>query len=223
MSQEALDNLEPFLASGFSRIPAPAIAPFAFEKFWRATYYGHTQFYDNLPPKIKVCLTGFVNAFGGDLAYGLAMSTDSPSQSQDLFAPSRVNEGARHESIFLEHASQLLHVDDPSREPSLLNQSSLRRELQDTQFIGDVVFEEEDVPSIVDTAFILPSSDASQDEAFNDEIDDYGHLFSASILYPQPDALPPSSPDPRRSKRARTPEGNISRRQLLVFAHFCRL
>ena len=61
----------------------------------------------------------------------------------------------------------------------------------------------------MDTVFILPWSDASQGKAFDDEIDDHGRLFSGSTLYPQPDALPPSSPDPQQSNRARIPEGNI--------------
>ncbi|KAH7885264.1 hypothetical protein F5I97DRAFT_2032165, partial [Phlebopus sp. FC_14] len=75
-----LQELETFLASGFSRIPAPAIAPFAFEKFWRTTYHGKTQFYDFIPPRIKSCLLCFVAAYGGDLADGLSFPVGSQSQ-----------------------------------------------------------------------------------------------------------------------------------------------
>lgn len=73
--------MENFLAFAFSRIPTPAIAPFAFENFWRATYHGQSQFRDHLPPKIKSCLSCFVAAYGGDLADGLSLSTESQSQS----------------------------------------------------------------------------------------------------------------------------------------------
>ncbi|KAF9241176.1 hypothetical protein BU15DRAFT_73648 [Melanogaster broomeanus] len=83
-SKEPLDSLqdmEVFLASAFSRIPTPAIAPFAFEKFWRATYHGRSQFDDILPPRIKSCLVCFVAAYGGDLADGLSLPTESQSQN----------------------------------------------------------------------------------------------------------------------------------------------
>lgn len=81
LSIQFLQDMENFLASAFSRIPSPAIAPFAFEKFWRATYHGQIQFYSNLPPKIKFCLSCFVSAYGGDLADGLSLATESQSQS----------------------------------------------------------------------------------------------------------------------------------------------
>ncbi|KAF8133804.1 hypothetical protein EV363DRAFT_1567111, partial [Boletus edulis] len=81
LSIQSLQDMENVLASAFSRIPTPAIAPFAFEKFWRATYHGRTQFCSNLPPKIKSCLSCFATAFGGDLADGLSLTTGSQSQS----------------------------------------------------------------------------------------------------------------------------------------------
>ncbi|KAF8551674.1 hypothetical protein OG21DRAFT_1605154 [Imleria badia] len=81
LSTQSLQDMESFLASAFSRIPTPAIAPFAFENFWRATYHGQTQFCHNLPPKIKSCLSCFVAAYGGDLANGLSLTTESQSQS----------------------------------------------------------------------------------------------------------------------------------------------
>ncbi|KAG9315759.1 hypothetical protein JVU11DRAFT_3408 [Chiua virens] len=81
LSISCLQDTETFLASAFSRIPTPAIAPFAFEKFWRATYHGRNEFYSVLPPKIKSCLACFVAAYGGDLADGLSLTTGSQSQS----------------------------------------------------------------------------------------------------------------------------------------------
>ena len=81
LSIQSLQDTENFIASAFSRIPTPAIAPFAFEKFWRATYHGHSQFCNILPSKIKSCLTCFVAAYGGDLADGLSLATGSQSQS----------------------------------------------------------------------------------------------------------------------------------------------
>jgi hypothetical protein len=44
-----LKSVEFFLAAGFSRIIAPALAPLAFEKFWRATYHGQHQFSSDIP------------------------------------------------------------------------------------------------------------------------------------------------------------------------------
>lgn len=81
LSIQSLQEMENFLASAFSRIPTPAIAPFAFEKFWRATYHGRGQFCNILPLKIKSCLGCFVAAYGGDLADGLPLTTESQSQS----------------------------------------------------------------------------------------------------------------------------------------------
>ena len=81
LSTQSLQDMENFIAAAFSRIPTPAIAPFAFEKFLRATYHGRNQFYNNLPLKIRDCLTCFVAAYGGDLADGLSLATESQSQS----------------------------------------------------------------------------------------------------------------------------------------------
>ena len=81
LSVQSLQDMENFLASAFSRIPTPAIAPFAFEKFWRATYHGRSQFCDILPLKIKSCLACFAAAYGGDLADGLSLASESQSQS----------------------------------------------------------------------------------------------------------------------------------------------
>lgn len=149
-------------------------------------------------------MTCFVDAFGGDLAHGLAVSADSQSQSQILLGPvTMVDKGARlHDSMFQSCVSDISHDHDAICGPSLLNQSSFSHhagELHDARFVGDATVEE-DVPSVVDTTFILPSSDASQDD------DDCDQLLSTSILHYIPDALPSSGLD---RKRARTPEGTI--------------
>ncbi|KAI6039331.1 hypothetical protein EDC04DRAFT_3009874 [Pisolithus marmoratus] len=163
LSHEALRDMETFLASGFSRIPAPAVAPFAFEAFWRATYYRQTQFYDNLPSRIKFCLTCFVAAYGGDLAFGLSASTESQSQSQDSFAHSAEagnlvetrGSPQRHHfssgiSVGSEHGSgpRLSHIPEESRAG---------------RTVVDAATEAEDFPSILDTTFILPSSEDGAD------------------------------------------------------------
>jgi len=133
-----------------------------------------------------------VDAFGGDLAHGLAISADSQSQSQVLLGPvTMIDKG----------------VHNPSCGPSLVNQSSFSYhagELHDARFVVDTAVVEEVIPLVVDTTFILPS-DASQDEPFDDEIDNCHQLLSASILHYVPVALPSSRLD---CKRARTPEGN---------------
>ncbi|KAI6129934.1 hypothetical protein EDD17DRAFT_1752711 [Pisolithus thermaeus] len=156
LSYEALRDMEPFLASGFSRIPAPAVAPFAFEAFWRATYYRQTRFYDDLPPRIKLCLTCFVAAYGGDLACGLSTSTES--QSQDALGHSAevghlvVTRGSplsRRSSTRISTGGD--HRGGPSL-PHIANESSNERAVVDTTV-------EVEESSILDTAFILPSSD----------------------------------------------------------------
>ncbi|KAI6114400.1 hypothetical protein F5141DRAFT_1106378 [Pisolithus sp. B1] len=150
LSHEALRDIESFLASGFSRIPAPAVAPFAFEAFWRATYYRQTQFYDDLPPRIKLCLTCFVAAYGGDLACGLSTSTES--QSQDALGHSaEVGHLVVTRGSPLSHRSSTRistggnHRGGPSF-PHIANESSNERVVVDT------TVEVEDLSSILDTA-----------------------------------------------------------------------
>ncbi|KAL4069880.1 hypothetical protein V8B97DRAFT_554968 [Scleroderma yunnanense] len=233
LSQEALHDMESFLASGFSRIPTPAVAPFAFEKFWRATYFGQTQFYNDIPPKVKDCLTCFVAAFGGDLAYGL--SDSSQSQSQDLLAPLMGVDGVAEPHVSIIHGChslpQISHVGDSLCRHSLVKRPSFSNHAEaqrNERFAGDATVEqEEDIPSIVDTTFIFPSSDdrpdlsalskihrhASQDEPLNEEIDDCQQLLSASILYGLPYVLAPLGLDVQRGKRARTPEDYSPRKR----------
>ncbi|KIN99597.1 hypothetical protein M404DRAFT_30266 [Pisolithus tinctorius Marx 270] len=163
LSHEALRDMESFLASGFQRIPAPAVAPFAFEAFWRATYYCQTQFYDNLPPKVKDCLTCFVAAYGGDLAFGLSTSTESQSQSQDSLvmpveggnlAETRGSPQDYHSLSCISTGSD--HLCGPWL-PHVAKQSS------DGRAVADAIAEAEEFSSILDTAFILPSSDDGTD------------------------------------------------------------
>lgn len=79
LSVQFLEDLSPFLASSFTRIPAPALGPLAFQAFWRASYHRKEEFLHDIPARVKVCMKAFDDAFGSDLAIGL--SHDSESQS----------------------------------------------------------------------------------------------------------------------------------------------
>jgi hypothetical protein len=79
LSEQLLEDLAPFFASSFSRIPPPALGPLAFQAFWKNSYYGKQEFLGDLPTQIKVCMKAFDDAYGEDLAIGL--SHDSESQS----------------------------------------------------------------------------------------------------------------------------------------------
>ncbi|KIJ62577.1 hypothetical protein HYDPIDRAFT_41726 [Hydnomerulius pinastri MD-312] len=150
LSVESLQQMETFLTSGFSRIPTPAIAPFAFEKFWKATYHGQSQFFDVLPPRIKACLACFVAAYGGDLADGLSLPTESQSQSQII------SNGL---------SSQLSHPSDPYlQDPSFLDapwfspkEDEMVNEAFDDE--GPSLAQEPTFPGAEDAAFLVASSD----------------------------------------------------------------
>ncbi|KAH7919238.1 hypothetical protein BV22DRAFT_1075479 [Leucogyrophana mollusca] len=81
LSPVTLASLSTFLAAGFVRIPRPALGPIAFEKFWRATYYRQTHFYDDIPANVRACLRAFQDAYGGDLSIGVTHFTDSQTTS----------------------------------------------------------------------------------------------------------------------------------------------
>jgi len=72
-----LKSVEFFLAAGFSRIIAPALAPLAFEKFWRATYHGQHQFSSDIPAGVISVLKAFTTVFGGDLLAGISSNSQS--------------------------------------------------------------------------------------------------------------------------------------------------
>ncbi|KAI6027647.1 hypothetical protein BKA83DRAFT_246665 [Pisolithus microcarpus] len=188
LSHEALRDIESFLASGFSRIPAPAVAPFAFEAFWRATYYRRTQFYDDLPPRIKFCLTCFVAAYGGDLACGLSTSTESQSQSQDALAHAAdLGELAVTGSSPLgHHSSTRISTGSDHRGgpwlPHIKNESSNGR------VVADTMVEVQDLPSILDNTFILPSSDDDADSSSLDNLREQARENELSFKNP-PDVL----------------------------------
>jgi hypothetical protein len=78
-SVEILQELGPFLAAGFARIPPPSLGPLAFGDFWRATYHGLAQFYSVYPESIIDCLKALDQAFKleGDLRLGLSLDSDS--------------------------------------------------------------------------------------------------------------------------------------------------
>ncbi|KAI6129804.1 hypothetical protein EDD16DRAFT_1701243 [Pisolithus croceorrhizus] len=220
LSYEALRDMEPFLASGFSRIPAPAVAPFAFEAFWRATYYRQAQFYDDLPPRIKLCLTCFVAAYGGDLACGLSTSTES--QSQDALGHSAevghlvVTRGSplsRRSSTRISTGGD--HRGGPSL-PHIANESSNERAVVDTTV-------EVEESSILDTAFILPSSDDGANSFSLDNLrerteenepsfgESPGVLHSNASGAGSPSGLDVLCMPEERGKRLRAAEGDSAR------------
>ena len=88
-SAETLSKMTLFLASSFVRIPSPALGPLAFEKFWRATYHKHECISGACPPRIKACLKGFVDAFGGDLIATVDMTDDTDSPVRAFVVISR--------------------------------------------------------------------------------------------------------------------------------------
>lgn len=79
LSLDFLYSIEFFLAAGFSRIIAPALAPLAFERFWRATYHGQHQFTSDVPAGVISMLTAFTTVFGGDLLTGFPSNSQSTS------------------------------------------------------------------------------------------------------------------------------------------------
>ncbi|KAG2134247.1 hypothetical protein BD769DRAFT_1443857 [Suillus cothurnatus] len=89
-----LKSVEFFLAAGFSRIIAPALAPLAFEKFWRATYHGQHQFSSDIPAGVISVLKAFTTVFGGDLLAGISSNSRSTTSSGFPSSPIRENHSA---------------------------------------------------------------------------------------------------------------------------------
>ncbi|KAG1822874.1 uncharacterized protein BJ212DRAFT_1477283 [Suillus subaureus] len=89
-----LNSVEFFLAAGFSRIIAPALAPLAFERFWRATYHGQHQFSSNIPAGVISVLKAFTTVFGGDLLAGFPPDSQSTTSSGFPSSPIRGNHSA---------------------------------------------------------------------------------------------------------------------------------
>lgn len=203
LSHEALRDMESFLASGFQRIPAPAVAPFAFEAFWRATYYRQTQFYDNLPPKIKDCLTCFVAAYGGDLAFGLSMSTESQSQSQDSLARS-VGGGNLVEICGSPLGYHSLSCISTGSDHLCGPWLPVAKKSSDGRAVADAIAEAEECSSILDTAFILPSSDDGADLLSPDNSQEHTGGNEPSFKEP-PGVLHSGVPDSRLSSGSDIP------------------
>ncbi|KAG6334256.1 hypothetical protein ID866_4831 [Astraeus odoratus] len=187
LSSATLQNIESFLASGFSRIPTPAIAPFAFEKFWRATYYGQTQFYEDLPPSIKFCLLCFVAAYGGDLAFGLSVSTESQTQDSLIL-------------LTTVGANSMIHVSSNHGVDQLVDEDNIRGE------------HDESIPSVADMTFILLSDHYTREHPAlrrlqhyasgnvisspDEELADHQQLPSKSILRYLPESPIPEAECP---------------------------
>jgi hypothetical protein len=77
LSLDFLYSVEFFLVAGFFRIVPPALGPFAFERFWRATYHGRHQFSSGIPAGVMSLLSAFVMVFGGDLLAGVSLESQS--------------------------------------------------------------------------------------------------------------------------------------------------
>ncbi|KAG2361697.1 hypothetical protein BDR07DRAFT_1461296 [Suillus spraguei] len=97
LSLNFLNSVEFFLAAGFSRIIAPALAPLAFEKFWRATYHGQHQFSSGIPAGVMSVLKAFTTVYGGDLLAGFSLDSQSTTSSGFPSSPIRGNQStAKH-------------------------------------------------------------------------------------------------------------------------------
>ncbi|KAG2037796.1 hypothetical protein BDR03DRAFT_919410 [Suillus americanus] len=94
LSLDFLNSVEFFLAAGFSRIIAPALAPLAFEKFWRATYHEQHQFFSDIPAGVISVLKAFTTVFGGDLLAGFPSDSQSTTSSSFPSSPIRGNHSA---------------------------------------------------------------------------------------------------------------------------------
>ncbi|KAG1774913.1 hypothetical protein EV702DRAFT_475118 [Suillus placidus] len=105
LSLDFLKSVEFFLAAGFSRIIAPALAPLAFEKFWRATYHGQHQFTSDIPAGVISVLKAFTTVFGGDLLAGFPSDSQSTTSSGFPSSPIRGNH------LAAEHLSSALFDD----------------------------------------------------------------------------------------------------------------
>ncbi|EJT98819.1 hypothetical protein DACRYDRAFT_110708 [Dacryopinax primogenitus] len=81
VDQSTLDQLAPFLASAFYRMPDPGIAPQRFASFWRATFHGH-EF--RWPEELKPALRWFAEhdtAFAPGLELDLTQTQDTAASS----------------------------------------------------------------------------------------------------------------------------------------------
>ncbi|KAG1748753.1 hypothetical protein EDB19DRAFT_1683495 [Suillus lakei] len=105
LSLDFLNSVEYFLAAGFSRIIAPAHAPLAFERFWRATYHGQHEFSSSIPAGVISVLKAFTTVFGGDLLAGFPSDSQSTTSSGLPSSPIRENHSAA------EHFSSALFDD----------------------------------------------------------------------------------------------------------------
>ncbi|KIK91247.1 hypothetical protein PAXRUDRAFT_830994 [Paxillus rubicundulus Ve08.2h10] len=182
LSIRSLQEMESFLASAFSRIPTPAIAPFAFEKFWRASCHGQGQINHILPPKIKSCLASFVAAYGGDLADGLSLPTESQSQI--------ISNGI----AFSSHTSG--QISGESNPFDILRPSSKDDEIWSERFDAEITpqAQEPTLPGPKDATFLVASSD---DEVFQPSALRQLHEYSSRVNSPSMEELDRSTSDRR--------------------------
>ncbi|KAL0961384.1 hypothetical protein HGRIS_006337 [Hohenbuehelia grisea] len=84
-SPECLQDLSKFLASAFVHFPRPALGPVAFRDFWTMKYHGIDDIYRECPEDVKECIRAIDEAYGGNLAVGFSMDSES-----DLTTPRSV-------------------------------------------------------------------------------------------------------------------------------------
>lgn len=77
MPDELLDigKLAPFLASAFTRIPAPGAGPLAFALFWTEKFAGRDPPKEGYPEILKPCLRGILN-IEELIEVGVSLGTD---------------------------------------------------------------------------------------------------------------------------------------------------
>ncbi|KAG8763821.1 hypothetical protein FRC11_011892 [Ceratobasidium sp. 423] len=76
-----LDKLAPFLASAFSRIPAPGAGPLAFSLFWNQKFQGNSI---QVPEILKPCLRGILNIeelVEGGISLGTQLEEDKEEET----------------------------------------------------------------------------------------------------------------------------------------------
>ncbi|KAG2342192.1 hypothetical protein BDR05DRAFT_1060484 [Suillus weaverae] len=171
LSLDFLNSVEFFLAAGFSRIIAPALAPLAFEKFWRATYHGQHQFTSDIPAGVISVLKAFTTVFGGDLLTGFPSDSQSTTSSGFPSSPIRGNQlAAEHlSSALFDDAHCLEHTFgnatprsvsvSPSHSPSTILPRDPASPSQ-----GDVLHNPQNNPSSTNEILASNIHDSRQDE-----------------------------------------------------------
>ncbi|KAG8746012.1 hypothetical protein FRC10_006351 [Ceratobasidium sp. 414] len=182
-----LGKLAPFLASAFTRIPAPGAGPLAFSLFWSQKFAARGPPEGGYPEMLKPCLRGILN-IGELVEAGISLGTDTGEETQpkDLPAPDttgNANAGTTGDTTSAKSTEQ------PDASSGAANTSVESVEMADaTTEPVDTSAEEETVESSVEEI---------------DELLDDSDVVEETILY-QPPNLPGSASTPVPA-RASTP------------------